>query len=113
MPETKTVRNMGNWSTSFRFSRWILAEMCLQYKCFILVTNFQKLPSAGGSPPPAPLNLQFWWPKIAWFYQIVFFFELIVSKSNLKKSVMTSFQWRYRKTSPKLKCKIFLFRASL
>jgi len=36
----------------------ILAEMCL--KCIILVTNFQKLPSAGGFSPPAPHNLQFW-----------------------------------------------------
>jgi len=26
----------------------------------ILVTNFQKSPSAGGFPPPAPLNLQYW-----------------------------------------------------
>jgi len=39
----------------FRFLSWILAEMCL--KCIILITNFQKSPSAGGSPLPALLNL--------------------------------------------------------
>jgi len=39
-------------------------------KCFILVTIFQKF---GGSPPPAPLSLRFWWPKVAWFGQIVVF----------------------------------------
>jgi len=33
-------------------------EICLKF--IILVTNFQKLPSAGGSPPLALLNLQFW-----------------------------------------------------
>jgi len=37
------------------------------------VTNFQISLSAGGSPPPAPYNLRFWCPKVAWFYQIVFF----------------------------------------
>jgi len=31
-------------------------------KMHYLVTNFQKSPSAGGFPPPAPLNLQYWWP---------------------------------------------------
>jgi len=36
----------------------ILAEMCL--KCIILVTHFQKSPSAGGSPLPVTLNLQYW-----------------------------------------------------
>jgi len=35
--------------------------MCL--KCIILVTNFQKSPSAGGFPPPAPIYLQFWWAE--------------------------------------------------
>jgi len=28
------------------------------------VTHFQKSPSAGGSPPSAPLNLQFWWAEV-------------------------------------------------
>jgi len=28
-------------------------------KCVVLVTNFQKSPSAGGSPLPGPLNLHF------------------------------------------------------
>jgi len=26
-----------------------------------------------GSPPPASLNLQYWWPVVTWFDQIVFF----------------------------------------
>jgi len=46
----------------FRFLSWFLAEIYL--KCFILVTNFQKSLSAGGSPLPAPLNLQFWWAEV-------------------------------------------------
>jgi len=33
-------------------------------KCIILVTNFQKPPSAGDSPLPAPLNRQFWWAEV-------------------------------------------------
>jgi len=37
---------------------------------YFSVTNFQKSPSAGGSPPPASLNLQYWWPKVTWFDQI-------------------------------------------
>jgi len=28
----------------------------------ILVTNFQKSPSAGSAP--APLNIQFWWAEV-------------------------------------------------
>jgi len=43
----------------------ILGEICL--KCIILVTNFQK------SPPPVPFFSRFWWFKVAWFGQIVFF----------------------------------------
>jgi len=31
----------------------------------ILQKNFQKPPSAEGSPPPAPLNLRFWWLEVA------------------------------------------------
>jgi len=63
--------------------------------CTILVTNFQKSPSAGGSPPPpALLNLQYWWPEVPWFGQIVVL-KLIMTKSNFKNAVMTSFQWRH------------------
>jgi len=75
----------------FRFLGWISAEICL--KCIILVTNFQNSPSAGGSPLPAPLNLHYWWPEVMWFEQIVVF-KLIETKSNFKKSVMTSFPLR-------------------
>jgi len=41
-------------------------------KCTILV-NFQKSSSAGCSPPPTPLNFQYWWPEVTWFYQIMAF----------------------------------------
>jgi len=44
----------------------------------ILVTNFEKSPSA------APLNLRSWWPEAAWFGQF------------WKKSVMASLQGRHR-----------------
>jgi len=37
----------------------------MRLKCIILVTNFQKSPSAGSSPSPAPLNLQFWWAEVS------------------------------------------------
>jgi len=53
--------------------------MCL--KCIILITNFQKSPSAGGSSPPAPLNLRFWRREVVWFGQIVLF-KLIMTISN-------------------------------
>jgi len=63
----------------FQILGWILAEMCL--KCIILVTNFLSAPKS--------LILMTWscvvWPN-----------KLIMTKSNLKKSVMTSFQWRHR-----------------
>jgi len=42
-------------------------------KMHYLITNFQKLPSAGGFPPSAPINLQDWWPEIPWFgHKVVF-----------------------------------------
>jgi len=43
------------------------------FKCIILVTKFKKSFSVGGFPPPALLNLRFWWPEVAWFGQIVVF----------------------------------------
>jgi len=93
----------------FRFLGWILAEICL--KCIILVTNFQKLPSAGGSSPPAaPLNLQHWWPEITWFGKIVCF-KLIMRKSNFKKSVWRHFSDVIATTSPKWRHKNFAFWA--
>jgi len=53
--------------------------MCL--KCIILVTNFQKSPSAGGSPPPAPLNLHFGELKLHNLAKL-WIFKLILTKSN-------------------------------
>jgi len=41
--------------------------------CIILVTRFQKLPSAGALRPQRTINLQYWWPKVPWFRQIVVF----------------------------------------
>jgi len=51
-------------------------------KITILVTNFQK----------SPFNLLYWWPEVPWFGQIVFF-KLIITKSNFKNAVITSFRW--------------------
>jgi len=42
-------------------------------KCIVLVTNFQKSPSAGGSSPQATFNLQYWWPEVTWFGHIMEF----------------------------------------
>jgi len=42
-------------------------------KMHYFTNKVQKSPSARDSPPPAPLNLRFWWPKVAWFAQIVVF----------------------------------------
>jgi len=45
--------------------------------------KFSKSPSAGGSPPPpAPLNLRFLWPKVAWFCKIVAFQTYCSSSSS-------------------------------
>jgi len=46
----------------FQIFRLNLAETCL--KCTILVTSFQKTPSAGAFLPPASLNLQYWWLEV-------------------------------------------------
>jgi len=35
-------------------------------------------------------NLQYWWPGVTWFGQIVVL-KLIITKLNLKNSVMTAF----------------------
>jgi len=39
----------------------------------MLVTNFQKSPSAESFPLPALLELWFWWPEVAWFSKLWFF----------------------------------------
>jgi len=44
----------------------------------------------GGSPPPASVNLPFWWSEVAWLSQIVGF------QTNCNKTVMTSLLWRHR-----------------
>jgi len=52
--------------------------------------KFSKIANAESSPPLAPLNLRFLWPEVMaklWFCG----FKLIMTKSNFKKSVMTSF----------------------
>jgi len=49
--------------------------------------NFQKSPSDGRSPHPAPFNLRF---EVAWFAQIVFF-HTVYDKIKLKKISYASF----------------------
>jgi len=68
----------------FRFLGWILAEICI-----ILVTNFQKLPSAGSYRPQRRLIFNISDPKLGDLTKLCFF-QRIVTKSNFKKSVMTS-----------------------
>jgi len=60
----------------------------------ILVTNFQKSPSARSFPPSAPLNLQYWWPEVPWFGQIVVF-EAGYDEIEFQNITMKSFQWRH------------------
>jgi len=54
--------------------------------------ELKKLPSAGGFPHPAPLNLQYWWLEVPWFGQIVVF-EADYDEIELQNIVMMSFQW--------------------
>jgi len=62
--------------------------MCL--KCIILVTNFQKSPSAGTLRPQRLLVFNFGELKLRNFAKL-WFFKLIMMKSNFNKSIMTSF----------------------
>jgi len=39
--------------------------MCLKRNSFR--NKFSKIAKRWGSPPPTPLNLRFWWRKVAWF----------------------------------------------
>jgi len=52
--------------------------------------KFSKIAKRWELSAPAPLNLRFWWPEVTWCGHIVFF-KLTITKSNFKKSVMTSF----------------------
>jgi len=72
----------------FKLDSWILAEMCL--KCIILVTDFQKLPSAGALCPKRLLIFNFVELKLRNLAKL-WFFKLTMTKSNFKKSIMTSF----------------------
>jgi len=51
--------------------------------------KFSKIAKRWGLSAPAPLNLQYWWPDVTWFGQIVFL-KLIMTKSNLKNQL-----WRH------------------
>jgi len=42
-------------------------------KMYYFSNKFTKSPSAVGFPPPAPLNLHYWWPQVPWFGQMVVF----------------------------------------
>jgi len=35
--------------------------------------KFSKMAKTGSVPPPAPLNLLYWWPEVPWFGQMVVF----------------------------------------
>jgi len=59
-----------------------------------LITNFQKSQALETFLPQRLVNLRLWWLEVAWFSQ-KWFFERIMAKSNFKKTVMTSFQWRH------------------
>jgi len=59
-------------------------------KCIILVTNFQKLPGVGFLSPQGPFFFDFDDLKLRDLAKFCFF-KLIMTKSNFKKSVMTSF----------------------
>jgi len=77
----------------------ILAEICL--KCINFVTKFQKLPSAGGSPPQRYLTFNIGDLKLRDLAKLCFF-KLIMMKSNLKKISydvisLTLLQLRHRK----------------
>jgi len=63
------------------------------------VANFQKLPSAGGSPSPAPhyLSMLVIWSCLIW--PNCGFLNWLWQNWTLKKSVMMSFQWRHQRTS--------------
>jgi len=64
-----------------------MSKMCL-------ATNFQKLPSERHSAPIVPLTPDFGDLKLRDLPKLRFF-KRIVTNSNFKKSVMTSFQLRH------------------
>jgi len=63
-------------------------------------TNFQKSSSAGGSPPPASLNLWLWWSEVTWCCQM---------KSNFKTISYDVISDVMAIMSPKSVTKIFHF----
>jgi len=86
-------RSQGVWGDAPQKSKccladWILSEICLE--CIILVTNFQKSPSAGRSPPRAPINLQYWWPECCVIFPNCGFSNWLWQNRTLKNQL-----WRY------------------
>jgi len=58
--------------------------------------KLSKSPSAGCSPPQAPLNLRFGYLKLRGLHKLCFF-KLIMMKSNLKNRLWRHFSdWRHR-----------------
>jgi len=93
---------MNNFS-GFRLNfSWKVSKM------HYLATNFQKSPSAEGSPLPAPLNLRFWWPEVTWFGEIVVF-QTDYDEVELQKISVMASSLCPRKTSPNWRQKIFPF----
>jgi len=54
-----------------------------------------KIAKRWGVPPPAPLNLQYWWPEVPWFGQIVVF-EAQISKYSYDVITITSPKQRHK-----------------
>jgi len=75
------------------------------YKMHYFRNKFSKTPSAGGSASQALLYLQYWWPKVSWFGQIMLFQadcdEIELQKNSYDVTSVTSSPLRRRKTSPK------------
>jgi len=59
----------------------------------LLIARQGRSQDAGGFPPPAPLNLQYWWPEVPWFGQTMVF-EADYDELKLQKysyDVITTF----------------------
>jgi len=56
--------------------------------------KFPKTTKHWGLSTSGPLNLQYWWPEVTWYGQIVVFQSDYDEIELPTKSVMTSFQWR-------------------
>jgi len=87
-PNPNVVLGFKTWDMPFALSVVVLRlETCL---IFSKIAKQWRL-----SAPQHPLNLQYWWPDVMCFGQIVVF-RADYDEIELQKPVMTSFQWRHR-----------------